>query len=86
MFLYILHGSVFFYQHMVLIRISLGWFPNVNVHEWPLCILSILTDSYIRVFRGLFEPLFGFDTGSIMAITFLDWILDLLKYLLVVYR
>lgn len=86
MFLYILRGSIFVYQYVVVFRVYLGWFPNVNVHYWPLSILSIITDPYLRFFRALFEPLFGFDTGAAMAITALDWTVDLLQYMLVVYQ
>ncbi|NEP39660.1 MAG: YggT family protein [Okeania sp. SIO2H7] len=56
------------YMVLMLIRILLSWFPNVNWYDPPFSILSQLTDPYLNLFRSFIPPLGGIDFSAIIAI------------------
>lgn len=57
-----------FYFVLLIIRILLSWFPNVNWMNPPFSILSQLTDPYLNLFRSFIPPLGGIDFSPILAI------------------
>ena len=61
-----------FYFALLLIRIILSWFPNINWLSPPFSILSQLTDPYLNVFRSFIPPLGGIDFSPILAIFLLQ--------------
>ncbi|MFB2923482.1 MULTISPECIES: YggT family protein [Aerosakkonema] len=71
------------YVVLLIIRILLGWFPNLNWYDPPFSILSQLTDPYLNIFRSFIPPLGGIDFSPILAIFLLQFIADLLKPLAV---
>jgi YggT family protein len=56
-----------FYTGVLTIRIYLTWFPNINMYQQPFSYLGKMTDGYLRLFRGLLPPLFGFDLSPLLA-------------------
>lgn len=55
------------YFVLLIIRILLSWFPNVNWMSQPFATLSQLTDPYLNLFRSIIPPLGGIDLSPILA-------------------
>ncbi|MGL5195455.1 MAG: YggT family protein [Chroococcales cyanobacterium] len=62
------------YFVLLIIRILLSWFPNVNWYDPPFSIVSQLTDPYLNIFRSFIPPLGGIDLSPILAIFLLQFI------------
>jgi YggT family protein len=60
------------YFALLIIRILLSWFPNVNWMNQPFAALSQLTDPYLNIFRSFIPPLGGIDFSPILAIFLLQ--------------
>ncbi len=67
-----------FYLVLLIIRILLSWFPNVNWYNPPFSILSQLTDPYLNLFRAIIPPLGGLDFSPMLAIFLLNPVLTTL--------
>lgn len=70
------------YFALLIIRILLSWFPNVNWYDPPFSILSQLTDPYLNLFRSIIPPLGGLDFSPILAILLLQVIQSLVPSVL----
>ncbi|HEY9887173.1 MAG TPA: YggT family protein [Candidatus Obscuribacterales bacterium] len=55
------------YFVILIIRILLSWFPNVDWMSQPFATVSQLTDPYLNLFRSLIPPLGGIDFSPILA-------------------
>lgn len=55
------------YFVLLIVRILLSWFPNVDWMNQPFATLSQLTDPYLNLFRSLIPPLGGIDFSPILA-------------------
>lgn len=62
------------YFVLLIIRILLSWFPNVDWFNPPFSILSQLTDPYLNLFRSIIPPLGGIDFSAILAIFVLQFL------------
>lgn len=60
------------YTALLVIRILLTWFPNINWYNQPFTALSQITDPYLNIFRSFIPPLGGFDFSPILAIFLLN--------------
>lgn len=60
------------YFVLLIIRILLSWFPNIEWGRAPFSILSQLTDPYLNIFRSIIPPLGGIDFSAILAIFLLQ--------------
>ncbi|MDX2213193.1 MAG: YggT family protein [Oculatellaceae cyanobacterium bins.114] len=67
-----------FYFVLLLIRVLLSWFPNVNWLSPPFNWLSQITDPYLNVFRSIIPPLGGIDFSPMLAIFLLQFVTQLL--------
>ena len=56
------------YTVILIIRILLSWFPNINWFDPPFSILTQLTDPYLNLFRSFIPPLGGLDLSPMAAI------------------
>jgi YggT family protein len=56
-----------FYVALMIIRVLLSWFPNINWYDPPFSILSQLTDPYLNLFRSIIPPLGGIDFSPMIA-------------------
>jgi YggT family protein len=59
------------YFVLLVIRILLSWFPNVDWFNPPFSVLSQLTDPYLNLFRSIIPPLGGLDLSPILIV--LNW-------------
>ena len=55
------------YVALMIIRVLLSWFPNINWYDPPFSILSQLTDPYLNLFRSVIPPLGGIDFSPMIA-------------------
>jgi YggT family protein len=55
------------YVALMIIRVLLSWFPNINWYDPPFSILSQLTDPYLNLFRSIIPPLGGIDFSPMIA-------------------
>lgn len=60
------------YLILLLLKLSLAWFPTVNWYNEPFCSLNRLTDPYLRLFRGTIPMIFGMDMSPMLGIIFLQ--------------
>jgi YggT family protein len=60
------------YVVIVIIRVLLTWFPNIDFYNPPFSILSQLVDPYLNIFRSIIPPLGGMDFSPILAILLLQ--------------
>jgi len=60
------------YFVLLIIRILLSWFPNIDWSSVPFSIVSQLTDPYLNIFRSIIPPLGGMDFSPILAIFLLQ--------------
>lgn len=69
------------YFVLLIIRILLSWFPQVNWFDPPFSILSQLTDPYLNIFRSFIPPIGGIDFSAILAILLLQVVADIFSSL-----
>ena len=67
------------YIVVLLVRVLLSWFPNLDWSNPVLSSVSAITDPYLNVFRGLIPPLGGLDLSAIIAFLALQLIQSLLE-------
>ena len=68
-----------FYSVILVVRVLLSWFPNLDWSQPLLSTLSSITDPYLNVFRGLIPPLGGLDLSAIVAFLALSFLQNLLE-------
>jgi YggT family protein len=67
------------YFYLIIVRVLLSWFPNIDWYAQPFAIVSQLTDPYLNLFRSVIPPLGGMDFSPIIAILLLQFIGGLLS-------
>lgn len=60
------------YTVLLIIRVLLTWFPNINWYNQPFAALSQITDPYLNLFRRIIPPLGGMDFSPMLAIILLQ--------------
>jgi YggT family protein len=66
------------YSTLLIIRVLLSWFPNINWYNQPFAALSQITDPYLNIFRNIIPPLGGIDFSPILAFLLLNIVSSLL--------
>ncbi|MDD3013977.1 MAG: YggT family protein [Candidatus Gastranaerophilales bacterium] len=54
-------------QLILIIRILLGWFPNINWWNQPFKLLHDVTEPILAPFRRIIPPIGGLDLSPIVA-------------------
>ncbi|MEN9388061.1 MAG: hypothetical protein RLZZ255_1037 [Cyanobacteriota bacterium] len=75
----ILARTIEIYTLILLVRVLLSWFPNLDWGNPVLSTVSAVTDPYLNAFRGLIPPLGGLDLSAILAFLALQLIQTLLE-------
>jgi YggT family protein len=55
------------YSYLLIIRVLLTWFPQINWYNQPFAALSQISDPYLNLFRSIIPPLGGMDFSPILA-------------------
>jgi YggT family protein len=61
-----------YYGYLLIIRVLLTWFPNIDWYNQPFAALSQITDPYLNFFRQFIPPLGGIDISPMLAIILLQ--------------
>ncbi|MCP9859289.1 MULTISPECIES: YggT family protein [unclassified Cyanobium] len=65
--LQVLAQTLSIYLLVLLVRVLLSWFPNLDWSNPVLSSVSAITDPYLNAFRGLIPPLGGLDLSALVA-------------------
>jgi len=63
----VLSRTLEIYSLILLVRVLLSWFPNLDWGNPLLATVSSITDPSLNAFRGLIPPLGGLDLSAILA-------------------
>jgi YggT family protein len=63
-----------FYTILLILRVLLTWFPNINWYNQPFAALSQITDPYLNLFRSILPPMGGMDFSAMLAIILLQFL------------
>ena len=74
----VLFSTITIYNYLLIIRILLTWFPNLDTSNPILVNLFAITDPYLNVFRGVIPPIGGLDLSPILAFISLSLIKQLI--------
>ncbi|HEY9624720.1 MAG TPA: YggT family protein [Crinalium sp.] len=66
-----------FYFVIIILRVLLSWFPNIDWLSPPFSWISQITDPYLNIFRSIIPPLGGIDFSPILAIFALQFVAKL---------
>ncbi|AFY56057.1 MAG: YggT family protein [Cyanobacteria bacterium J06632_19] len=69
------------YSFLLIGRVLLTWFPQIDWYNQPFAALSQVTDPYLNLFRNIIPPLGGIDLSPILAFLALNIISGLLANL-----
>ena len=70
----VLSQTLLIYSYLLILRVLLTWFPNLDWSNPILSNLSAITDPYLNIFRGIIPPLGGLDISPILAFLLLNFI------------
>ena len=65
--LQVLSQTLQIYSLVLIVRVLLSWFPNLDWGNPVLSSVSAITDPYLNAFRGLIPPLGGIDLSALLA-------------------
>ncbi len=65
--LQVLAQTLSIYLLVLLARVLLSWFPNLDWTNPVLSSVSAITDPYLNAFRGIIPPLGGLDLSALLA-------------------
>ena len=77
--LQVLAQTLQIYSLVLIVRVLLSWFPNLDWSNPILSNVSSITDPYLNVFRGLIPPIGGLDLSAILAFMALSLMQQLLN-------
>ena len=79
MILGVIRDTLSIYSFLLIIRVLLSWFPNLDWSNPILVNLSAITDPYLNIFRGIIPPIAGtLDISPILAFLLLNFVQSLL--------
>jgi YggT family protein len=77
--LQVLAQTLSIYLLVLLVRVLLSWFPNLDWSNPVLSGVSAITDPYLNAFRGLIPPIGGLDLSALIAFIALQFAQSLLQ-------
>ena len=75
----VLAQTLSIYTLILLVRVLLSWFPNLDWSNPLLSTVSAITDPYLNAFRGLIPPLGGLDLSALVAFLAIQLLQSLLE-------
>ena len=75
----VLAKTLSIYLLVLLVRVLLSWFPNLDWSNPVLSGVSAITDPYLNAFRGLIPPLGGIDLSALVAFIALQLLQSLIE-------
>ena len=77
--LQVLAQTLQIYSLVLIVRVLLSWFPNMDWSNPVLSSVSAITDPYLNAFRGLIPPLGGIDLSALLAFLALNLLQSLVN-------
>ncbi|WP_320667749.1 YggT family protein [Prochlorococcus sp. MIT 1307] len=77
-FLQVLTQTLEIYSLILILRVLLSWFPNLDWSNPVLSSISSITDPYLNAFRGIIPAIGGLDLSPILAFVVLNLMQQLL--------
>ena len=77
----VLSQTLFIYSYILILRVLLTWFPNLDLSNPILSNISAITDPYLNLFRGIIPPIGGLDISPILAFVVLNFAESILRNL-----
>jgi YggT family protein len=77
--LQVLAQTLQIYSLVLIVRVLLSWFPNLDWSNPVLSSVSAITDPYLNAFRGLIPPLGGIDLSALLAFLALNLLQSLVN-------
>ena len=68
----VLSQTLFIYSYILIIRVLLTWFPNLDWSNPILSNISAISDPYLNLFRGIIPAIGGLDISPILAFIVLN--------------
>ncbi len=78
-FLQVLAQTLEIYSLVLIVRVLLSWFPNLDWSNPIMGTISSITDPYLNAFRGIIPPIGGLDLSAILAFIVLNLLQQLLN-------
>ena len=75
----VLAQTLSIYLLVLLVRVLLSWFPNLDWSNPVLSGVSAITDPYLNAFRGLIPPIGGLDLSALLAFLALQLLQSLIE-------
>ncbi len=69
----VLSQTLFIYSYILILRVLLTWFPNLDWTNPVLSNISAITDPYLNLFRGIIPAIGGLDISPILAFVVLNF-------------
>ncbi len=69
----VLAQTLYIYSYILIIRVLLTWFPNLDWSNPILSSISAITDPYLNLFRGIIPAIGGLDISPILAFVVLSF-------------
>ncbi|CAI5502732.1 unnamed protein product [Closterium sp. Naga37s-1] len=68
------------YSGLLLVRVLLSWFPNIDWERQPMQAIRDMSDPYLNLFRNILPPFFGaLDLSPMLAFLVLGMLTSLLN-------
>jgi len=83
----LIRGVDLFFQIVIWImiaRILLSWFPNINWYNQPFKAMKDITDPILEPFRKIIPPFGGFDFSPIIAFMAVNFIREIVLRILII--
>ena len=83
----LIQGTYLFFTIIIwvmIIRILLSWFPNINWYNQPFRAMKELTDPILEPFRRIIPPISGIDFSPIIAFLALEILREALIRILII--
>ena len=77
--LQVLAQTLQIYSLVLIVRVLLSWFPNLDWSNPVLSSVSAITDPYLNALRGLIPPLGGIDLSALLAFLALNLLQSLVN-------
>ena len=77
--LQVLAQTLQIYSLVLIVRVLLSWFPNLDWSNPVLSSVSAITDPYLNAFRGLIPTLGGIDLSALLAFLALNLLQSLVN-------
>lgn len=69
------------YSCVLMVRVMLSWFPNIQWERQPMCAIRDLSDPYLNLFRNILPPVMGIlDMSPMLAFFVLGFFQVVLGY------